>query len=78
MKPDKEQFQEWLGHPVTEWVLACMIKAANSQQSKWTELAWKGDLDPLLLKEAQVRADCYAALPDSSYEDWEALDDSET
>lgn len=77
MQPSKEEFKDWQGHPVTEWVLAMMKKQADSQKAMWAELAWKGDLDPLLHKEAQVRADCYAAMPESSYEDWMAIDDSE-
>tara|TARA_R100001086_G_scaffold180400_5_gene100188 strand:- start:10704 stop:10940 length:237 start_codon:yes stop_codon:yes gene_type:complete len=77
MKPSEDEYRDWLGHPVTEWVLACMKKAADSQKTKWAEMAWDGDLDPMLHKEAQVRADCYAAMPESSYEDWEAIDDSE-
>lgn len=77
MQPDEQQFRDWLGHPVTEWVFACMRKQADAQKSKWSELAWDGNLEPLLLNEAKVRADCYRALPDSAFEDWKAIDDSE-
>lgn len=77
MQPDAKDFAEWLDHPVTEWVFACMRKQAEAQQTKWAEMAWQGDLDPMLLKEAKVRADCYLALPESAFEDWKAIDDSE-
>ncbi len=78
MQPSEADFKDWQGHPVTEWMLACMVKHADRQKAGWLDLAWTGDLDPLLLKEAQVRADCYRAIPDSSFDDWKAIDDSET
>ena len=78
VQPSKEEFTEWQSHPVTEWVFAASGKAARSQKMKWAELAWEGDLDPMLHREAQVRADCYLAMPESSYEDWIAIDDSES
>ena len=77
-RPDEKEFRDWLGHPVTEWVLACVEKHAGALKDKWAEKAWQGDLDPLLLNEARVRADCYLALADSAFEDWKAIDDSET
>lgn len=78
MQPSAEEFREWRGHPVTEWVMSCMSRFADEQKAKWSELAWKGDLDPVLLKEAQTRADCYRAIPDSSHDDWKAIDDPES
>lgn len=79
MKPPEEaEYRDWLGHPVTEWVLARMASMAAQQKTRWAELAWeKGEVDPLLLCEARVRADCYRAIPDSTYDDWKALHDSE-
>lgn len=77
MQPDKSDYDEWLTHPVTEWVLGCMRKMAAGQQAAWSELAWQGDLNPQLHTEARVRADCYLAVPDSAFEDWKAIDDSE-
>lgn len=77
MQPDEAEFRDWLGHPVTEWVFACMRKQAEAQKQKWADLAWQGDLDPLLRNEARVRADCYLALPDSAFADWKAIDDTE-
>jgi hypothetical protein len=78
VQPDEEDYRDWLGHPVTEWVVACMNKQAAAQKAKWAEMAWEGDLDPLLLNEARVRADCYLALPESSFADWKAINDTET
>lgn len=78
VQPDAADFKEWLDHPVTEWVLACMRKMAGSQQAAWSQMAWGGNLDPQLLTEARVRADCYLAIPESAFNDWKAIDDSET
>lgn len=77
MQPDEADFNEWLGHPVTEWVLAVMRKMAARQRAEWSELAWQGDLNPQLLTEAKVRADCYLAIPESAFDDWKAIYDSE-
>lgn len=73
-QPEEEMFKEWLGHPVTEWIWDILRKQAAAQQGKWAQMAWEGDLDPLLHREAHVRADCYLVLPDSTYEDWIAND----
>lgn len=54
-----------------------MAKAAAQQRDKWAGLAWDGDLNPLLLNEARVRADCYGAIAGSSFDDWKAIDDTE-
>lgn len=68
--PSEDDFNEWLGHPTTGWVMDIMRKRAAAQKALWSDLAWSGDLDPLLHREAHVRADCYLAIPESSYEDW--------
>jgi len=78
MQPQPDEFKDWMGHPVTEWIFAQCVKAANGQKAKWADLAWQeGQLDPAIFNEARVRADCYLALPHSSFEDWKAIDDSE-
>ena len=78
MAPDIDDFNEWRGHPVTEWVFAMCTKQAGMMREKWAAQVWEsGAVDPLALMEARVRADCYMALPDSSYDDWSAIDGSE-
>jgi len=70
-----EDYAEWLGHPVTEWVLGLMRGEAEAMKTKWANLAWEtGELEALAFTEARVRADCYLALPDTSFDDWKALD----
>lgn len=78
MPVNEADFREWLGHPVTEWVLAQCGKFAAQQKDRWAALVWdQGEVDQALLNEARVRADCYLALSQSSLEDWKAIDDSE-
>lgn len=67
---NEDDFKEWLGHPVTEWVIGKMRAKAAQQQTLWADMAWAGDLDPLLHNEAKIRADCYLAIPECTYEDW--------
>lgn len=78
MQPSPEEFKEWLQHPVSEWVMGCVQKFATEQKQRWSNLAWDGNLDAILLSEAKTRADCYQSLSQSSYEDWKAIDDSES
>ncbi len=73
-----EEFAEWQQHPVTEWVMKAMLGHAEAQKSIWAELAWeKGHVDTQTLTEARVRSHCYLAIPESSYEDWKAINDTE-
>ena len=74
-----EEFKEWREHPVTEWVFAQVEKFAGQQRERWAAAAWdKGDLMPEAFAEARTRADCYLSLSQSSFDDWKAIDDSET
>ena len=77
-RPSAEEFAEWRQHPVTEWVLALMQAHAGSIKDKWAGEAWESPtLDEWALREARVMADCYRAIPDTAYESWKALDDTE-
>lgn len=79
MQPDEQQFSDWLDHPVTEWVLLLMRHEAGAMKDKWASLAREsGELEALALCEARTRADCYLAIPDSSFEDWVRIDASRT
>lgn len=78
-QPSETEFNEWKGHPVTEWVMGAVAKFARQQKDRWAQAAWEnGELDPALLAEAKVRADCYLSLAESDYSDWKAINDPET
>lgn len=74
-QPSEDDYKEWLGHPVTEWVLGRLLLQAEQQKELWAEMAWQGNLDPLLHREALVRADCYKAIAESTYEDLHDTED---
>lgn len=77
MQPTPEDFEEWRENPVSQWVFEQMRGHAECQKDMWAAMAWEmQDVSEDLLKEARVRADCYVEIPDSTYEDWIALDDS--
>lgn len=78
MQLDKAEFDEWLQMPVTEWVLAMCEKFSRQQKDRAATIMWdSGAADQAVLSEARLRADCYQALAQSSFEDWKAIDDSE-
>jgi hypothetical protein len=78
MAPDRADFDEWLGHPVTEWVFTMCARHADAMRDKWAAQVWQsGEVSPEALLEARVRADCYRALPESSFDDWRVIDGSE-
>lgn len=75
---DAKDFEEWRGHPVTEWVFSLCQKHAETMRDKWAAQVWEtGEIKPEALLEARVRADCYMALPQSSFDDWSSIDGSE-
>lgn len=77
--PDEEAFKDWLQHPVTEWVFAMCARHGEAMRDQWAAKAWEsGELTPEGFLEARVRADCYADLATSSFDDWKAIHDSET
>jgi len=78
MQPSREDFDEWRQMPVTEWIFDLIANFGDRQKALWSEQAWKGNLDPVLLAEAKTRADSYASLSETTYEDWLAIDDTAT
>lgn len=76
IKISEDEFKEWLDHPVTEWVFAAVRKHAEAQQEAVGRIMWEtGEANQRLLDEARLRADCYNALPETTYEDWSELND---
>jgi hypothetical protein len=76
MRPEAEEFKEWLQHPVTEWALGLMTVWGEEQKTMWANMAWEsGEVDQLALTEARVRSDCYTAIPSMPFEDWTAIED---
>lgn len=76
MSVSSEEFADWQQHPVTEYVVGLMRRWAERQQAEWGAQAWDAEnIDPLFLKEAKTRADCYRTIPDSTLEDWQSIEE---
>jgi len=72
-----EDWEQWRNHPVTEWVLAALNKAASAQLDGWVAASWEaGESNPLLLTTLRTRADAYRALSEIALEDVRKMHDS--
>ncbi len=70
---DKESFDEWLAHPVTEYVLGRVGALAEQNKQKWIDRSWGQNVcDPLELIDLKARAE---AAKDLSELKWEDVDD---
>jgi hypothetical protein len=67
---DKDSFEEWLAHPVTEHVLQRVGELAEANKQKWIDQSWgAGTCDPMILIELKARAQAATDLSELKYED---------
>ena len=79
MQPNEDDFKEWRQNAVTEWVFKCVLRHAERQKRLWANEIWeRGTDDPAYLVAAKTNAAAYADIAQSSYEDWKAIDDTES
>lgn len=70
---DREMFEEWLAHPVTEHVLKRVGELAELNKQKWIDRSWgQGICDPSELIDLKARAE---AAKDLSELEWSDIDD---
>ena len=70
---DKEMFEEWLAHPVTEHVLKRVGELAEANKQKWIDESWgAGRCEPMTLIDLKARAE---AAKDLSEIEWSDIDD---
>jgi hypothetical protein len=70
---DKEMFEEWLAHPVTEHVLKRVGELAEANKQKWIDESWgAGRCEPMTLIDLKARAE---AAKDLSELKWRDIDD---
>ncbi len=70
---DREIFEEWLAHPVTEHVLKRVGELAEQNKQKWIDESWgAGNCDPMVLVDLKARAE---AAKDLSELTWSDIDD---
>ncbi len=69
---DREAFEEWLSHPVTEHVLKRVGELADANKQKWIARSWEqGNCDPVELADLKARAEAAKDLSELKYEDIE-------
>ena len=60
--PSPDEFDAWCEHPVTRFVAAGYLAAAEAQRDAWATMSWSsGHADPVALNELRTRADAYLA-----------------
>ncbi len=70
---DRESFEEWLVHPVTEYVLKRVGELAELNKQKWIDRSWtQGICDPQELIDLKARAE---AAKDLSEIEWSDIDE---
>lgn len=70
---DKEEFDQWLAHPVTEHVLKRVGELAEQNKRKWIDRSWgQGVCEPLELIDLKARAE---AAKDLSELEWRDIDE---
>lgn len=72
---DKESFEEWLAHPVTEHVLKRVGELSEKNKQQWVSRSWdQGICNPTELIELKARSQ---AAQDLSEIEWKDIDDDE-
>ncbi len=67
----EEDFEAWSENPVTRWVFAACMKAADANKQKWVDSSWEfNHANQALLSELRTRADAYAALVETDFDGW--------
>ncbi len=67
---DKESFDEWMAHPVTEHVLKRVGELAEKNKQQWMARSWdQGVCDASELIDLKARAEAAKDLSELKYED---------
>ena len=74
---DKEDFEQWRAHPVTEAMTRALVALAERNKVKWMEVSWGGgETSPLVLADLKARAEMAQDLSELTVEELnEALDE---
>lgn len=76
--PDEEEFIAWRANPVTQYVMAGVLRYAEMQRQAWVDASWKHRVaDHSLLLELHTRADAYEGLASLTYENAIGLHEDE-
>lgn len=73
---DREMFEEWLAHPVTEHVMKRVGELSEQNKQQWITRSWvEGVCDPQELTDLRARAEAAKDLSELKYEDINDDDD---
>lgn len=74
---EKDDFEQWRAHPVTEAVSKALVMLAERNKQKWIDASWSGgQADPVVLAELKARAQMAQDLSELAFEELrEVLDD---
>ena len=77
MTINKEDFEQWRAHPVTEAVSLALQKLAERNRQVWIDTSWGGgEANPLTLSDLKARAEMAQDLSELTFEELsEVLDD---
>jgi hypothetical protein len=67
---EKEDFDDWLEHPVTIKVMTKLREHIKEAEVKWMQHSWgRGHPDPLVLSDLRARALVLTEIVNLAYED---------
>lgn len=74
---EKDDFDAWRAHPVTEAVNKALVILAERNKQKWIDTSWIGKVaDPLVLADLKARYEVALDLSELSFEELsEVIDD---
>lgn len=79
MSVTKDDFEAWLAHPVTEYVMKSMQAAKDGAKADWVTYSWEGGAcDPMKLERLRTRADTLDGFLTLEYEAVQSLNGDST
>lgn len=67
---EKEDFEAWMAHPVTEYILKRVGELSEANKQKWMDVSWgTGSCDPMVLVELKARSQAAKDLSELTFED---------
>ena len=76
MQIDRENWEEWKAHPITEALFSAFIVWAADEQAKWVAASWgNGQSDPMVLNTHRERARLLEQMSDVTPEKLEEAHD---
>ena len=63
MKIDRDTFEDWTSHPITEAMIKAFEIWADDAKNAWVQASWEGgQIDPVILARLRERATVFGEL----------------